>query len=257
MMVTMLDKVLALALGEVGYLEKKSNAQLDDKTANAGDKNYNKYAAYLIKMIGSPYVQAQPWCDMFVDWLFVTIFGVKRAKQMIGGWSCYTPTSAQYYKKMGAWFSTPKVGDQIFFKNSQRICHTGIVYAIDSKYVYTVEGNTSSASGVVTNGGAVAKKKYLLSYSRIAGYGRPKYDEIAVSKSDNPYEKPIKSVKKGDKGEGVKWLQFELNKHGYSLDMDGDFGRLTHDALVDYQNKHKLEPDGICGKLTRNSLCGL
>ena len=30
-------------------------------------------------------------------------------------------------------------------------------------------------SGVVANGGAVEKKKYKLTYSRIAGYGRPKY----------------------------------------------------------------------------------
>ncbi len=39
-----LEKVLQVANGEVGYLEKASNANLDSKTANAGDKNYTKYA---------------------------------------------------------------------------------------------------------------------------------------------------------------------------------------------------------------------
>ena len=34
--------LLAVALGEVGYLEKKSSASLDDKTANAGMGNYTK-----------------------------------------------------------------------------------------------------------------------------------------------------------------------------------------------------------------------
>ena len=38
------QKVISIALTEVGYLEKASNDQLDDKTANAGNKNYTKYA---------------------------------------------------------------------------------------------------------------------------------------------------------------------------------------------------------------------
>ena len=36
--------VLDIALAEKGYHEKASNAQLDDKTANSGNKNYTKYA---------------------------------------------------------------------------------------------------------------------------------------------------------------------------------------------------------------------
>ena len=176
-----INKVLSIANNEIGYLEKKSNAYLDDKTKNAGDKNYTKYARDLIKWIGSPYAQASAWCDMFVDWCMITAFGLDKAKQMIGGWSAYTPTSAQYYKNMSRWFSKPKVGDQIFFKNSSRICHTGIVYKVDNSYVYTIEGNTSGASGVVANGGGVCAKRYALNYKNIAGYGRPKYELIPDS----------------------------------------------------------------------------
>ena len=65
------------------------------------------------------------------------------------------------------------------FRNASGVaCHTGIVYAVDSNKVYTIEGNTSSASGVVANGGCVAKKSYSISYSRIMGYGNIKYDLI-------------------------------------------------------------------------------
>ena len=65
------------------------------------------------------------------------------------------------------------------FRNASGVaCHTGIVTAVDNKRVYTVEGNTSSASGVVANGGCVAKKSYSISYSRIMGYGNIKYDLI-------------------------------------------------------------------------------
>ena len=38
------SKVLQIAAGEIGYKEKKSNSQLDNKTANAGSANYTKYA---------------------------------------------------------------------------------------------------------------------------------------------------------------------------------------------------------------------
>lgn len=63
------------------------------------------------------------------------------------------------------------------FRNGSGVaCHTGIVVGVDSKRVYTVEGNTSSASGVVANGGCVAKKSYSLSYSKIMGYGDINYE---------------------------------------------------------------------------------
>ncbi len=39
-----IDKILELANQEVGYLEKASRSQLEDKKANAGSKNYTKYA---------------------------------------------------------------------------------------------------------------------------------------------------------------------------------------------------------------------
>ena len=38
-----INAVLGTAEEEIGYLEKKSNSQLDSKTANAGSNNYTKY----------------------------------------------------------------------------------------------------------------------------------------------------------------------------------------------------------------------
>ena len=37
-----INKLIQIAKNEVGYLEKKSNAQLDSKTGNAGSNNYTK-----------------------------------------------------------------------------------------------------------------------------------------------------------------------------------------------------------------------
>lgn len=176
--------VIDIALGEVGYLEKKSNKSLDSKTANAGSANYTKYGRDMHKLYPSVMDFPAAWCDAFVDWCFQKAYGVSNAKGLLGGdFNDYTPSSAQLYKNKGAWGSEPKLGAQIFFKNSSRICHTGLVYDFDTKYVYTVEGNTSGASGVVANGGGVCKKKYLRTNSKIAGYGYPKYDAESAKNS--------------------------------------------------------------------------
>lgn len=177
-MANTVDKVIKIALAEVGYLEKKSNSQLYNKTANAGSNNYTKYNKEMHDIYPSVMDFPAAWCDAFVDWCFYKAYGISNAKGLIGGnFDDYTPNSANLYKKKNAWYtSDPIMGDQIFFKNSVRICHTGLVYDVDSTYVYTVEGNTSGASGVIANGGGVCKKKYKLNDPAIAGYGRPKYD---------------------------------------------------------------------------------
>ncbi|MBQ7541352.1 MAG: CHAP domain-containing protein [Clostridia bacterium] len=176
------DAVLKVAEREVGYLEKRSNASLYDKTANAGSNNYTKYANDFDTKYPSFYnyrKQTVAWCDMFVDWCFVTAFGEAAAREMLfqpaksAGAGC--SFSADYYRAHGAFYTTPKVGDQIFFGKRGAEQHTGLVYKVDASRVNTIEGNTSNASGVVANGG-VAKKSYPLTYGQIAGYGRPKYD---------------------------------------------------------------------------------
>lgn len=174
------SKVLAIAANEVGYLEKNSVSNLDNKTANAGSGNFTKYWRDLC-----PNYQGEPWCNCFVNWCFVQAYGVTEAKKLLctsGGWSYYTPTSAQYFKNKKQWHtSSPKAGDVIFFKNSQRIHHVGIVEKVSGSRVYTIEGNTSNGTAVVANGGGVCRKDYPLSKAEIAGYGRPNYGSAEIS----------------------------------------------------------------------------
>ena len=172
-MANTVDKVLSIALAEEGYLEKKSNSQLYDKTANAGNGNYTKYGKEMHDLYPSVMDFPASYCDAFVDWCFYKAYGICNAKGLIGGdFNDYTPSSANLYKKKNAWYtSNPQIGDQIFFTNGTRICHTGLVYKVDSVYVYTIEGNTSNR---------VAKRKYKLTDTTIAGYGRPKYDVVTT-----------------------------------------------------------------------------
>lgn len=173
-----MEDMIRVALAEEGYLEKRTNDMLESKTANAGSNNYTKFG----RDMGC---NGQPWCDAFVDWCFKKAYGTAEAKALLGGWSNYTPTSAQYFKNMHQWFTTPQRGDVIFFKNSQRICHTGIVLEVKNGRVYTIEGNTSGGSTLEANGGCVAKKNYPLGYNRIAGYGRPKYSNTPAAVPSN------------------------------------------------------------------------
>lgn len=178
--------VVTVAKAEVGYLEKKSNSLLDNKTANAGSANYTKYGRDMHAVY--PQIMDFPaaWCDCFVDWCFYKAYGVANAKGLLSGnFDDYTVASAQLYKNKGAYIKrgtgAPKVGDQIFFNNGKRIYHTGLVIKVTSTTVYTIEGNTSSVAGVVANGGCVREKSYPLNYAKIDGYGRPKYDAEPVA----------------------------------------------------------------------------
>lgn len=170
--------IIAVAGAEVGYLEKKTKASLDNKTANAGYNNYVKYWRDIY-----PSFQGQPWCDAFVDWVFIAVAGKERADEMLcgGADSYYTPTSAKCFKSKGRLDQYPQAGDQVFFSRNgtiDGIYHTGIVEKWDGTYVHTIEGNTSSTSGVVPNGGGVWRKKYL--YANYKGkmlFGHPLYDQ--------------------------------------------------------------------------------
>ena len=180
------QKVVGIALSQVGYQEKETNDHLDHDTVNSGDENFTKYARDLDRMnFYNGNKNGFAWCDVFVDWCFVKAFGEKEALKMTfqpglamlnKGAGCRY--SFGYYQDKKRIFTKPQLGDQVFFyaEDGVSICHTGLVWDVDDTYVYTVEGNTSHASGVVANGGEVCRKKYLLIDKRLAGYGRPKYE---------------------------------------------------------------------------------
>lgn len=196
------QKVIAIALAEDGYLEKKSNSQLDSKTANAGSANFTKYARDLDALgVYNGKKNGYSWCDMFVDWCFVQAFGLKNALAMTyqvkGGYGAGCTESACYYKENGAFHKAgPKVGDQIFFTNTggSTMYHTGLVVKVDASKVYTIEGNTSSAAGVVENGGCVRQKSYALNYSKIGGYGTPNY-ALYQEETEQEDDEPMKVYK--------------------------------------------------------------
>ena len=80
------------------------------------------------------------------------------------------------------------------------------------------------------------------------------WDGVEAKPIGNPYGVPTKNLKKGSKGNDVRWLQYELNSRGYHLVCDGIFGAKTDEMTRAFQADMGLVPDGIVGPLTRSKL---
>lgn len=271
------QKVIDVALSQVGYHEKASNKDLDDFKANSGDANWNKYSRDLDSLSGfyNGRKNGYAWCDCFVDWCFVTAYGRAGAQFLLcqpdnsAGAGC--SFSVQYFNAKGQFHKTnPQLGDQIFFGSGwNNVWHTGLVVSVGNNHVYTVEGNTTDSVG---------RRSYALNDSSIWGYGRPNWGTPDSSSGDsktstNPtqetpqkpaetaymYNVKLPLLQIGDKGGYVKAVQTLLIARGYECGnkpligtekADGDFGRTTERAVGFFQSKNGLEVDGEIGGAT-------
>lgn len=107
----------------------------------------------------------------------------------------------------------------------------------------------------IKNGGYATSPTYISTISNIIKkYNLTVYDQVP-SDAVNPYPEPNITLKRGSKGSGVRWLQYQLNsKLGLCLAVDGIFGKNTETVLISYQKFHNILADGICGPQTRRYL---
>jgi hypothetical protein len=248
-----INAVINIALAEVGYLEKATNANLDDKTANAGSNNYTKYWRDIY-----PAYQGQPWCACFVTWVFVIAFGKAMAQKLLKHYPyVYCPTMADLFTLN----ANPKVGDIVIFKHNGVFTHTGIVIKVSGDQFWTVEGNTSGGSTIIANGGAVCKKTYFNSNLPGTKFITPDYSkvqEIKNKRNDTPSISTSSILKMGSNGSAVKTLQKNLNTLiKAKLTVDGEFGTATYNAVIKFQTKYKLTADGIVGENTQKKINSL
>ena len=256
--------VVAEARRWIGYLEKKSNDRLDSFTANAGSNNYTRFNRDLISYRRGIGAQPMQWCGSFVSCVFVYAFGLDAALRLLGGeLYCYTPSGAAAFRKAGRYIrrgaGRPRAGDVVFFYSASkgRIGHTGIVEKVSGSYVYTIEGNTSGGSALVTNGGGVAAKKYALTSSYIDGYGRPDYADIGTNTEVRALELGDRLLVNGMTGDDVAALQRALIGLGFSCGSygaDGDFGDATEMAVRAFQRAWGCDADGEYGPKTHAAL---
>ena len=156
-----------LAYSQVGY-----------KAPGPGKKN--KYAkwfdTHMTKFFnGKKNGTTIDWCAIFV--CFCVAYLAKTTTD-----ACYvmcTPLKScaagvgwlwKYFKAKNRTTSVAHYGDIIFLNSKkQKLAHVGIVYKVDTNYVYWTAGNEGGGHG------QVKKHKYAKTNSRIYGYGRPRY----------------------------------------------------------------------------------
>lgn len=222
---------------EVGYIEKASNANLDNKTANKGLNNYTKYSKDL-NALGVKGYQGAAWCATYQFWLEVMEFGLKTALKHWNmsassyvGYNCFSTYNK--FKAAGKVSKIPRLGCLVIFTFS----HMARVIKIspDGKTIYTNEGNTS-AKTYDRNGGMVAEKSYSIYDPKIKGFCIIDYDEAETKPEKtlaNGTATPISANVKA----GQKWLNTYYNdlfkKHlGALLEVDGSYGEKTRAAAI-------------------------
>lgn len=180
----MINKLIQIAEGEIGYYEKASNKDLGSKTGNRGKGNYTKYGQW-------HGINPGAWCHMFVSWC---------ANQAGIGTDIIPKTAScdngmQWFKDQNCWQPAkgwggnyiPKRGDIVYYSSTGKSWdsdHVGIVTGVADK-LETIEGNT---------GDCVARRTHSLGDKYILGYGTPAYIEDKPAPSGGT----TYTVQKGD-----------------------------------------------------------
>ena len=199
------------------------------------------------------------WCATFVS-----AVAIKLGYTDIIPTECSCEKMITLFRGLGAWAEnesrTPAPGDIIFYDwqdngkgdNKGWTEHVGIVEAVNGSTITVIEGNYNNA---------VSRRNIAVNGRYIRGYGVPKYDAEPVEKPTKAVAVKLTELKKGSKGEQVKALQRILSTYGYNLGsknpLDGQFGSLTHNAVLAYQQANGLYVDGIVGEKTWSKLLGV
>lgn len=173
----------------VGYREKATDntAYYDDLTANAGDRNFNRFSRRFDLLVcgGRRAKDGYPWCATFV---FSCLYdGIHHART--GTWPALEdPKDPDTWRRMvevlgtsdftylagvarwlqmlgGRRTENPQAGDIVVFLSTHgKPRHIGVVTTPGKTEFRTIEGNTSAAAHVDANGGSCEKKRRLRNY---------------------------------------------------------------------------------------------
>lgn len=166
--------LIHVAEAEVGYIGKKSNADLESKTANI----IGKFTKYAEDLFYEGYYNGNKngfdWCCVFVDWCFWKAAGEDKAEALkvkpVSIYGAVVDPAFQEYAKIGRTSILPIEGCQAFFYDESgdgKLAHTGIVVKVEGNQITTIEGNWNDR---------VVIKSYSTDDELIAAYGLPKYD---------------------------------------------------------------------------------
>lgn len=91
--------------------------------------------------------------------------------------------------------------------------------------------------------------------NQLLASGKIGSQQCVITAESNPFIEPITVVKKGSRGESVKWVQWYLWRFGLinQAGIDGIFGTNTDIAVREAQKRLELNQDGKVGSVTRQA----
>lgn len=93
----------------------------------------------------------------------------------------------------------------------------------------------------------------LIKNAGLNGFSKP--SDVEPEPQPVVLPEPTRTLKEGDSGDDVKWLQDKLSGKGYYNDgISGNFDIFTLGAVLAFQKKNGLVVDGLVGSKTRNAL---
>lgn len=143
------------------------------------------------------------WCATFVSFV-MSKCGAKKAP-----YECSAPRMYNIAKKNKQVVKTPKPNDLIFYdwNGDNSIDHVGVIYKVDNKYIYTIEGNKHEKCDT---------RKISKNSDFIYGFARvPNKKTIVKKDNKESYEVVAKDVINGKYGNGSERKK-NLEKKGYN-----------------------------------------
>ena len=182
-------------------------------------------------------------CQGFVSWLFgqvgVPLYGSGATTQ----WN----TASNWIARGEIASMPPGLVCAVYKHKEQKMSHAGMSMG-------------DGAGGVIHCSTTVKRGSVNTDIPAWTHWGIPKglysADELKAAGIDDVREDDnMPTLRRGNQGETVEELQALLNaKFGFSLEIDGNFGKATETAVKEFQKAHGLTADGVAGPKTWKAL---
>lgn len=179
-------ELIALGKEELGYIEKATLDNLENKTAEPGNGKYTKYCRDIDNATLSG-CNGCAWSGSFQFWLDLKIFGKDKALEL---WNMTASTYTGYnissiysvFEKCGKVKKTPSLGALVVFKRSHIGRVINFYYVNGTMYIEVLEGDSSFKRNDKTYK-TVTIKRYNVNDTSIKGYCYIDYEQFNDNKS--------------------------------------------------------------------------
>lgn len=206
------------------------------------------------------HVDRQPWCAIFASYCLY-VCGYRWGDATYRWGFSYCPDIVNWGKRHGRISRTPHLGDLAVAVNGPRPHHVELVSKTGKSSFTSIGGNTGAAD--LSNGGEVLEHTHPVSgwvfvspfYKAAAGPAKPAHVAPAAGGKPSPIKRNITLTTPLTAGKDVLWAQQKLHGIGlYTGVGDGVYGPHTHAAVVAFQTRIGLTPDGVLGPVTGDHL---